>query len=314
MRVAITGATGFIGQRVARKLASQGHDLRLLVRRNVDFGDAEIIKGDLQDEKALSQLVDGVERVLHIAGKVQAVRQMDFQQANVGGTDLLTKFAAKSGCPMTILISSLAASKPAASNYAQSKFDAENRARSNLAEERLVTIRPPAVYGPGDAVTLPIFQQLCAGWLIVPSPPKARFSMIYVDDLVDLISGQIDSPSAGRTLEADDGKPGGYSWHDLAHAAEKLMNRKVRKIFVPKAAILLPAYCCDFLARLRGKPLPLSSDKLGELYQPKWVAEGTQDLPWQPKHSFLDGAKRTMAWYMERGWIKQQPIDPYMEA
>ena len=82
-------------------------------------------------------------------------------------------------------------------------------------------VRPPAVYGPGDRATLPIFQQLGRGLLLAPATRAARFSLIHVADLARLLATLALRPSAAarQPLEPDDGRAGGYGWSDLAAMA-----------------------------------------------------------------------------------------------
>ena len=66
----------------------------------------------------------------------------------------------------------------------------------------MTIIRPPAIYGPGDRATLVIFKQLKSGLLVAPGPRGARFSLLYVTDLAELIAahlcGDARSPAATR--------------------------------------------------------------------------------------------------------------------
>ena len=188
MLIAITGATGFIGQRLARALIKAGHELRALTRQPSAALPPEIeqISGDLADTDALGHLVRGVDAVMHLAGAVRGAKANDFDRPNVQGTrNLLLQMQHEApACPL-LFISSLAAREPALSHYAASTRQAEHRLVELANERPWLILRPPAVYGPGDREMLPVFRFM-ARTGIAPCAGKHsdRLSLIFVDDLV----------------------------------------------------------------------------------------------------------------------------------
>jgi len=110
-RIAVTGATGFVGPHLVAALARRGWTLRLLIRRwtplpSLAGVDAEIVWGDLADETALRALVAGVDAMVHAAGLIKARDAGDFQAVNGEGTARLSALA--TDVPF-VLLSSLAA-------------------------------------------------------------------------------------------------------------------------------------------------------------------------------------------------------------
>jgi uncharacterized protein YbjT (DUF2867 family) len=113
-KIAVTGATGFVGSHLVAALAARGWTLRLLVRRWSPLPplagvEAEIVWGGLDDENALRQLVAGVDAVVHAAGLIKARRPQDFTAVNRDGTARLAALAPET--PF-VLLSSLAAREP----------------------------------------------------------------------------------------------------------------------------------------------------------------------------------------------------------
>ena len=99
-------------------------------------------------------------------------------------------------------------------------------------------MRPPAVYGPGDRATLPIFRQIKKGLLFVPAA-DARFSLLYVDDLAEIVARLLEAPRwDGAVMEPDDDS-GGYGWADVARIASAHLDRRVRTVPVPWLALRL---------------------------------------------------------------------------
>jgi nucleoside-diphosphate-sugar epimerase len=300
--VAVTGATGFVGRQVVERLRRDGLHLRALSRRGA-IARVTTIAGDLADPAALQSLVDGADEVVHLAGLVKSPDPAEFARVNVQGAETLVRAMAP-GKARLLLVSSLAARHRGVSAYAASKRAAEDVALRLLGPERVRIIRPPAVYGPGDRATLPIFQQLARGLLIAPGPRGARFSLIHVSDLAELISGgltgELEPPPL---LEPDDGQPGGYGWGDLAAIASRTTGRRVRTIRLPTRLLRQPARLADLLARRFAFDLPLTEDKLGELGYGQWVAGGPPLPAALPRITFEEGFRSTLDWYKEAGWL-----------
>ena len=86
--IAITGATGFIGQTICRVLHTAGFGIRILARSPQRINGLaacvkEVVQGDLHDRQALTALVAGTGAVIHCAGAVRGARQSDFDRVNV---------------------------------------------------------------------------------------------------------------------------------------------------------------------------------------------------------------------------------------
>lgn len=308
--IAVTGATGFVGQALCSALSSRQLPARVLVRApHADRAlphDVETVSGSLDDAASLGALVEGADTVIHLAGVVSARRPEDFQRVNVDGTSRLVGVVAQEARPpRVLLVSSLAARSPETSPYAASKHGSEQAVVSSGLEH--VIVRPPAVYGPRDRATLPIFQQLVRGWLLAPGPKGARFSLLHVDDLADLLCDLLARPAwRGEVIEPDDGRAGGYDWPDLAAIASPVVGRRIRCIRVPRTLVWCAAAVEEVNAVIRGRAPTLSRGKLDELWYPDWVA---RDRPaealagWTPRVGFADGAAKTLAWYRRQGWL-----------
>ena len=309
--IGLTGGTGFIGGHfLAPFLAPSGTEdvgglaVRMLHRRP---GDARpgirSIQGSLEQEDALGRLVDGVDAVLHLAGSVKARSRDGFARANVDATARLARLAERHGVRRFILVSSLAATVPEASNYAWSKAEGEKAAAAELRNCRLDIVRPPAIYGPGDRMTLPVFKQIAAGVLLVPKGGMQRFSLLHVEDLAGLLHAMLRESPDMPVVEPDDGHADGHGWKDMAQAGAAIAGRPVRVTQVPRWLLAMAAGLCDGLSGISGAMLPLSRDKLGELYRQRWVARGDRPCGWSPKIGFAEGAGQTMQWYRDAGWI-----------
>ena len=238
--VAVTGATGFIGPHVVRRLGDDGWRVRILARRRVDpaqFGvEVEAVKGDLDDGGALVRLLDGANAVVHIAGLIRACTRDDFLRANAGSVGRLAAIAAAAPAPPRfVLMSSLAAREPDLSDYAASKLAGE-RALSAAGDGLSWSIlRPPAVYGPGDRATLFFFRCVRHGIGPLLGSAGARLSLIHVEDLASAVGALLaDERGTGLVAEVDDGQ-GGYDWRQMLEAAADAFGRRARIVRVPMA-------------------------------------------------------------------------------
>jgi nucleoside-diphosphate-sugar epimerase len=310
--VAVTGGTGLIGREVIRRLIKRRVLVRALTRHHdpgLEAAGAIMIRGALVDERTLARLVEGVTAVVHCAGAVAARDRATFQFVNAtAAARLMAVAAAAASQPRFILLSSLAAREPTLSPYAESKRLGEDLVRRAAGSQtELCILRPPAVYGPRDRATLPIFRQLKRGLLIVPAAPDARFSLIYVEDLAELVLQLLETDEwSGRVLEPDDGRAGGYRWQDLAEMAGRQLGRRVRMLPLRRSVLWPAAAAAQVIGATFGRPPRLSPGKLRELFHSDWVcsAGSAPLLPsCCPRTTFEKGFARTMEWYERHRWL-----------
>jgi nucleoside-diphosphate-sugar epimerase len=310
--VAVTGGTGFIGREIIRRLVECGWPVRALTRRNdpgLEQAGVATIWGALEDEAALARLVEDATAVVHCAGAISAADPAAFRWVNAAGAARLAAAAAAAAArPRFLLLSSLAAREPALSPYAESKRLGEEQVKRTAGERiEFYILRPPAVYGPRDRATLPVFRQLKRGLLFVPALPDARFSLIHVDDLAELVIQLLKTAAwGGRTLEPDDGRPGGYRWRDLAEIAGRQLGRRVRTIALRRSMLWPAAAIGQAVGATLGRPPRLSLGKLHELFHSDWVCRGASSSPlpgWSARTTFENGFVRTLAWYERHRWL-----------
>ncbi|MFC1701773.1 NAD-dependent epimerase/dehydratase family protein, partial [Pseudomonadota bacterium] len=150
--VFITGATGFIGQRLVSALLKQGFAVRAMVRPgkkpdNRIPGACEQVPVGLTDIDKLTGIVAECSAVIYCAGTVRGRNAADFSLANITGVKAMREALerANNSLPL-LLLSSLAASRPGLSDYAYSKYSGEQLLQGNSTSPWTI-LRPPAVYG-----------------------------------------------------------------------------------------------------------------------------------------------------------------------
>ena len=304
--VAVTGVTGFVGPHLVAALARRGFRLRLLVRRwsplpSLEDVAADMVLGDLSDEAALKRLVSGADAVVHAAGLIKARRPSDFMTVNRDGTALLSALAPDA---RFLLLSSLAAREPQLSPYAASKRAAEEVVAGRSGP--WLTVRAPAVYGPGDRETLAYFKAVARGLAPRPRVADARLSLIHVADLAEALALALDQPPSPSIYEIDDGKAGGYTYRDMADAAGRALGRTPLSLAVPRAVMAAIAQLNAIGHSLGGSVQILTPGKVGEIFHSDWMAHDRRladALGLQPRFDLATGFRETILWYRAQGWL-----------
>lgn len=208
MRAFVTGATGFIGGRLARLLLREGWDVTCLVRTPskaaaLEEAGARLAPGDVTDPPSLEAPMRGADAVFHLAAwyaiGVSDAAGMD--RINVGGTANVIEAAVRAGVPKIVYCSSVAAlgANPRgvvgdeskehdgrySSTYERSKHLAHERARTLArAGAPVVQVMPGAVYGLGDDSVMMLMMRAYARRLLVACPfLGAGVSMVHVEDV-----------------------------------------------------------------------------------------------------------------------------------
>jgi nucleoside-diphosphate-sugar epimerase len=302
--IALTGATGFIGGALTKRLAGTGRKIQALIRPASSHKQpAEIavrwIQGDLEDMESLRRLLEGVDAVIHCAGAVRGATREQFNRINADGVSRIAQAAMdQHPAPRFLLISSLAAREPHLSHYAASKRLGETLLSEKFDRLPWTIYRPCAVYGPGDREILPVFRWMEKGIAPVFGDGSSRFSLLYVQDLVEAVVQWLDRNCCrSGTYELHDGHPGGYSWHEVIDTIQQLRVRSIFRIKIPLALVKPAAAFNLFAARTCGYAPMLTPGKVRELYHPNWVCDNKAlqtATGWSPKTLLTEGLQQTL--------------------
>jgi nucleoside-diphosphate-sugar epimerase len=308
--VAVTGATGFLGRRLVKVLATEGWTVRVLARRDLadpawEGLEPQLVIGDLANTAALKALCDGADVVVHVAGLIKARSRAAFDRANVEGSKNIAQAAKQAGARL-ILVSSLAAREPQLSDYAGSKRGGEDAAREIFGAS-LTIVRPPAIYGPGDVETLRLFKMASESAILPVLSPKARMAWIHVDDAVERIAALVKMPRPGLLSLSDD-RPGGYGWVELMQTASKAVGASPRLVRIPSWAIKALAKLSKWASIATGKDTILTPGKARELLHGDWALSSNDPIPDFPpvRYSLEAGFAQSVRWYRSEGWLKDK--------
>ncbi len=287
-RVAVTGATGFLGRHLVSAFADQGWTVRILTRRDPLLRlwrgvDLEVVLGDLSQPAALRRLCQGCDAVVHGAGLIKARSAEDFHRANaVGARRVAEAFIDTAPARQLVLVSSLAAREPHLSPYAASKRAGEEAVLA-VAGDRATIVRPPAIYGSGDRETAGLFRAAAKAPILPILHPDARLCLVHVQDaarqIVALASGD---PRPQRPIGLCDDRPDGYSWRELMSAAASAAGGNPKLIRVPESMLLALGAANSAAARVLGGTPMLTLGKAREILHRDWSlseAERAPDLP-----------------------------------
>jgi nucleoside-diphosphate-sugar epimerase len=336
----ITGATGFIGGRLARRLIAHGHRVICLVRPNSNADSlrsigAQLVWGDIADRASVARALAGVEicTVFHAAGCVRVSRRAEFTRVNAAGAGHVASACAMlASPPVFVLVSSLAAAGPTIGDQARVEGDTpepiSHYGRSKLAGERAVAafaeampisvLRPSIVFGPSDRGLLQVFRPI-ARWGLHPVPGwegrDRRFSIVYVDDLVDALmlaaekGERLDVRSRlghGIYFIADEARP---TYVELGLAiADALGRKRLAARRVPGPVLRLLGVGADVASWLRRRPSWINSDKIAEALAGSWICaaiKARSHLGWPsgPPVPLADRLRTTADWYRTVGWL-----------
>ena len=301
MKLAVTGGTGFVGTHLLDAARAAGHQLSALTRRDqAPREGVEWIGGDLGSRAALERLVDGADAIVHVAGTISAPNAAGFEKGNVAGTLAMLAAATAGGVRRFVHVSSLAAREPKLSLYGSSKARAEELVHNSGLDWSIV--RPPAVYGPGDKETLELFRMAKLGLMLMP--PKGRVSVIHANDLARLLLA-LAGPAvpSNMLIEADDGRPGGWTHREFARALAAAVGTRPAILSSPGIVLRLAARADQLL---RGEKAKLTADRAAYFSHRNWVIEPKRACPpqlWQPRIDTLQGLKDTAEWYRAQAWL-----------
>jgi nucleoside-diphosphate-sugar epimerase len=303
--VALTGATGFIGATVMRRLLKAGFAVRALYRPagrpDRRWPNAVAwVPGCLEDGDSLTGLLTGADAVVHCAGRVRGVDGHEFNQVNVTGLARLVRAARRlHPAPRILSVSSLAAREPQVSPYAASKRLGEQVLAAEAGRLSWVALRPPVVYGPGDRETAPLLRWMARGIAPLLADDKNRFSMIFAEDLAEAVIALLQQPVwQGQVFELHDGHRGGYCWREVIEAVSRVTGRSVRGFRLPRSLIRSVAGLNLRAGRALGYAPMLTPGKVRELGHADWTADNTvicRKTGWAPMTPLQEGLRRTLA-------------------
>jgi nucleoside-diphosphate-sugar epimerase len=319
----LTGATGFLGSHLARRLAREGRKLRALVRPGTDWKRIpveveEVVWGDLTEPDALERATAGVEFVFHTAARVSGSgSRAAFHAANVAATEALLEAARAAGAERFVHVSSagiygaesasgaitegtpLDPSIEQRGAYAWSKAEADRLVREFAARHQFpaIVVRPGILYGPGAK---PFFARLHLPFplkrsrRVIIGSPQALLPLTYVENACDAIVLAAQRGTPGEAYNVVDGVTSQAAYlKALAEAGARFET----PLFVSQGFVVPVALACEIAGRLAKRNLPLTRYRLRRATESLRydTTKAQHELGWTPKVGLAEGLERTFS-------------------
>jgi nucleoside-diphosphate-sugar epimerase len=336
MKALVTGANGFIGAHLCRKLLQEQVEVYAMVRRTSnltllqtivpEYDQIHVIYGDITDYDSLLTHVVDKEIIFNLAGVLKGLTQEEYDRVNVDGYNNVCKAVIEKNCTIkrVVMTSSVAAAGPSCENqpsdektplsplagdrYGISKVRMEKAIQEYQDRIPLVVVRPPTVLGPGDTPSLDLFKLTKRGWKTVIGKGVGEFSVVSVEDLVDGYYLCATHPKAvGEVFYFCTGSP--LDWGDLQEliACEAFGRQKSLHTLhlSPKMAIRVGGIM-EFFGKIVKKTPFLNKPKMIEGACKYWAfscEKAKKMLGWQPKETIESTVKKAAKWYADHGWL-----------
>lgn len=327
MKIAVTGATGFIGVNLCNHLEKAGHKVVGIVR-STEKGKAllastiQLVSGDLNDQDSLQRGFQGCDGVVHLAALFNNPENSwdDYRDTNVNAVERVILAAREAGVKRVVHCSTVGVAigkgsppydetssynAPEWDKYETTKCEGEKLALSYARQPdgpQVVVIRPAQVYGPGDRNKAKFYKMVKKGVLI--NPGKTLKHLIYVDDLsaafeLAMIKKGIDGEIF--TIAGDEITP----LKDLILIVGQALGVAKPKIYLPSTPIVMVAAVVENVFNIIGKKPPIfrrSMDffRKSVSFNPE---KAKKVLDFSAKTSVTEGVQNTARWYSKEGLI-----------
>lgn len=326
--VLVTGATGFTGMALTRKLVEAGLMVSAYARESSNRAPLNDLNlkwfiGDIADEKKLQQAVKGQQYVFHLAAALRDAKssEQDYWKVHVRSTQVICDEASKNPDfkryihVSTIGVHGHIENPPATEeyrfnpgdSYQRTKLDAEQWLLRFAGENSLpyTIIRPAAIYGPGDKRLLKLFKMAVKPFFILPGKGNCIYHLVHVDDLTNAIiiaSTHLKAPGEVFIIGADEP----IAIAEIAGIVAAHFNKKFRVIRLPIGPLFLAADVCEAICKLLKIEPPLYRRRVAFYAKDRNfdVNKMRNVLGYFPQHNNKDGIIETADWYVAQGWMK----------
>ncbi len=326
MRVLVTGATGFTGGHLARSLAARGDAVRALVRdvaqaAGLAAAGVELVPGDLRDRAAVERATAGAEVVYHIAAiyRQAGLRDEEYRAVNAGAVRTVIEAAAKGGARRVVHCSTVGvhgdvehppADEDAPINpgdiYQETKLEGEHVARQAASDTgvEVVIARPTGIYGPGDRRLLKLFKGVARRRFVILGDGRIYYHLTYIDDLIEGFRLCATVPAAARRTYILAGEE--------VTTLNELTALIAEEAHVPPPRLHLPVWpfsaagaLCEAICAPLGIEPPIYRRRVDFFTKSRAfdISRARAELGYAPKIGLREGARRTLAWYRDAGWL-----------
>ncbi len=331
MTTLVTGGTGFTGSHLVRRLLERGGSVRVLDNQPGLFHDelrdlgAEITIASVTDEDAVRRCVEGCEVVHHLAAAFRKlnVPQSHYSDVNEQGTRIVCRACVDFGVRKLVYCStcgvhghvqgeSATEDSPIApaDYYQQTKYDGEVVVQEFVRDGLdATTLRPTAIYGPGDPGRFVMLFRLCKrGTFTMFGDGRVHYHPVHIENLVDAfeLAATVPGVTGEAFLAADDRS---YSLTDLVHEVGRAMDLDMKIRRLPFAPLRAAAVVCEAVCKPIGVSPPLFPRRVDWFRQHRSfdITKARRMLGYEPRVGLDEGLRQTGDWYRRWGYLEGSP-------
>lgn len=327
MKVLVTGATGFTGKALVRRLLDGGHQVvgldnkEGLKTEELSSWGAKVVIGSVTDRDLVRRCMEGVDVVQHLAAAFREmnVPESHYYDVNVGGTRIMleaarearvSKFVYCSTCGVHGNIDDPPGGEDApiqpADYYQRTKFEAEPLVLEYAREGHNATIiRPAAIYGPGDPERFyMIFRRVAKGWFPMLGSGRTYYHPVYIDNLIDafVLAMQCDRGNGQAYLIADEEY---VTIDDLVRRTGRAIGVDVKVRRLPMWPVIAVGHIVEKACKPFRIAPPIFPRRVDWYRQNRAfkIDKARRELGYRPAVGLDEGLRRTGAWYRAQGML-----------
>ena len=318
-KVLVTGATGFLGGALLRRLKAEGKPVRILARRPLRQSEwdpnVEVVYGDLGNPVAVEQAIEGIETVYHV-GATMAGGKADHERGSIVGTKNVVDSCLRHGVQRLVYVSSIIhlhysghqsgktvdesyPLEPHADKrgfYTQAKLQAEQIVKDAIRDHQLpaIILRPGQIFGRGAERSSPTGAIGLGGRWVVIGSGKLPLPLVYVEDVVDaLLLAAKKEGIFGSIFHIVD--PTVVTQNEYVTYCRRFFGNELKVVYAPKPIMFLAALAADMVSKLTRVALPLSVYRLesSRPIHPFDVSVAQRRLGWTPRIGSMQGLEAT---------------------
>jgi len=324
VKAIITGANGFVGSNLARRLLAEGWDVTGIVRKTSDLTflsglGLHLSDSGLENTDRIAHAFDGADVVYHCASRASDWGPVEaFEKSNVENTTRVMRAASAAGVGRVVYIGStvvygfgghvetteIEAKRPAPFPYCVTKLEAERQVEETARDEKLdyVIIRPGNVFGPYDRVTtVQLYKYLLAGKFAYVNGGRPLTCPTYVENLIDaLILAGTRAESACEDFIITDGLQ--ITWREYITKTCEILGAPPPRLSLPGGAVYAAALATEGLFRLFGarNPPPITRYRISQVRSDYHfsIEKARRLLGFEPRVGLEEAIRRTTEWYL----------------
>lgn len=321
----VTGATGFAGGALCKRLVSEGYQVTAFVRESSKYDHLENLgvecrKLDIIDKEQVLTKFPSVDLVFHIAAayRTETVDRAEFERVNVGATLNMLDAAKANGTERFVHCSTVGVQgdiedPPAnedyrfspADHYQRSKMEGELAALKAFSHGLPgVVVRPAAIYGPGDLRFLKLFRAIDRRVFIMIGNGKPYYHMVFIDDLINGFLLASENKSALGQVFTIAG-PRYSTLNELVGEVAEVLDRPIPWLRLPFQPVYLASVACEKVCNVFGILPPLYPRRVEffKMSRAFSTEKARSILGYHPQTDLTVGLRITADWYRSQGLL-----------